>query len=93
MKKRTEKKKFPIILNPELQRVAKSFVPVFGHPFDLQIVKRMGEIERRLSEFDNEPFREAERTGNTKALTPTMRQIQVEEKYLIEAINNRNFDF
>ncbi len=86
---RVASKKFEVIPNPELRRVAKAFVPVFGNDQDLQMVHRVLALETLLATVDNKVLRE----GDPKKMTSKMRDILREEQYLIQGITSRNMDF
>ncbi len=82
-------KKYKVIPNPELIRVCQGFVPAFGNTDDLNIVNCVFDLEKKLSTVDNEIMRK----GDVKKLTPIMKRLLYEEKYLIASITRRNMDF
>lgn len=80
-------KKFTVIKNPELEKVIKGFVPVFGSDQDLTIVTRIFDLEKKLGSVDNTVLRSG------KDLTKKMKDILFAERGLIAEITNRNLDF
>lgn len=82
-------KKFKIIHDPELLRVARMFVPTFGSESDLHLVNRILELDKLLATVDNEVLR----SPGKKGLTKKMQDILREERIIIHAITSRNMDF
>lgn len=84
---RTASKKFKVIPNPELQKAAREFVPVFGSDTDLSIVDSLISLYKKSETVDNTILREG------KNLTKKMKEILFLERGLIQSITSRNMDF
>jgi len=87
------KKEKEVIMNKELQHALRGFVPMLGNEDDLRIVNDLTKLHRKLSTIDSKAFRDAEKKKGVSQLTSKMREIQSEERYLIQRIIKRNLDF
>ena len=83
----------PVVLNPDLEKALKGFVPFFGNQEDMWIVERLGKVKELLGTIDCDAFRKAEQSRDPKKLSPKMKDIQRDEQNLIYSIIKRNMDF
>lgn len=93
MKKREPSKKNTVIPNPELERVLKGWVPVFGNTQDMALSKQIESLRAKLPMVDNEILRGTKKEAKRTALTVKMREINTLEASLIYQISKRNMDF
>lgn len=80
-------------MNDQLQDALRMFVPEFGNEEDIDIVKSLNKITKKLESIDSEKFRELEKKKNMNLLTAKMKEIQREEASVLRRINKRNLDF
>lgn len=80
-------------MNLKLLHALKGYVPESGNLDDINIVKRLGLLKKKLNTIDSERFRQIEKMNDHKKLTSKMKEIQIEEKNIIYSITKRNLDF
>lgn len=80
-------------MNLKLLHALKGYVPESGNLDDINIVKRLGLLKKKLNTIDSERFREIEKMNNQKKLTSKMKELQNDERNLIYQITKRNLDF
>lgn len=80
-------------MNQKLLHALKGYVPEMGNLDDINIVKKLGLLKKKLNTIDSERFREIEKSKDLKKLTSKMKEIQNDEKQLIYQITRRNLDF
>lgn len=87
------KKTKTIIQNPELTKALKGFTPVFANQQDLNIVKRLELLTKKLQGVDNEVLRGLKKGSTPRAFTSRMKEVDILERSLITEITSRNQDF
>jgi len=92
-RKSVRKEKVPAILSKKLEHALKGYVPEIGNLDDINIVKSLGKLKKKLETIDSRVFREIEQKKDLKKLTSKMKEIQREEGQLIYQITRRNLDF
>lgn len=85
-------KKKVVVMNPLLEKALKGYVPEPANEDDIRIVNDLTKLHRKLLTINSELFRDLQFKKSLE-LTPKMREIEREEKYLIERIYQRNLDF
>jgi hypothetical protein len=92
-RKNVKREKVPAILSKKLEHALKGYVPEMGNLDDINIVKSLGKLKKKLETIDSRVFRDIERSKDLKKLTSKMKEIQREEGQLIYQITRRNLDF
>jgi len=92
-RKNVKREKVPAILSKKLEHALKGYVPEIGNLDDINIVKSLGKLKKKLETIDSRVFRDIERSKDLKKLTSKMKEIQREEGQLIYQITRRNLDF
>lgn len=86
------KEKNVVIMNPELEKALKGYVPEIANDEDIRIMNDLTKLHKKLKTIDCASFRKLA-VRRQADLTSKMREIQSEEQYLIKRINQRNLDF
>lgn len=80
-------------MNQKLLHALKGYVPEMGNLDDINIVKKLGLLKKKLNTIDSQKLRELEQKRDLTKLTSKIKEIQRDESALIYSITKRNLDF